>query len=263
MAQKSYLQTKFEYLESGQRNFPLRKQGASYRYLLLTTPRTGSTMVSEMLYATGVAGDPQEYLSYGYTRAWLQSRPDKIDAFRIREYLRELETRKTSPNGIFGIHVHFLQLQPFFKESERLVGFLKSFDQIICMTRADKIAQAVSWWRARTTQVWEGAAYEHMSDAERDRVRLLAYSETAIAERLYAIIQQENHYRDVLTGNAIPHVEYRYEDVVADYPGVSRRILSDLGVNGVDVDDLPKTSRQGALDDPAIAKFRQALGLTA
>lgn len=262
MAQKTYLQTKFEYLESGQRNFPFRKQGASFRYLLLTTPRTGSTMVSEMLYAAGVAGDPQEYLSYGYTRAWLQSRPDKIDAFRIREYLRELETRKTSPNGIFGIHVHFLQLQPFFNESERLVGFLKSFDQIICITRVDKIAQAVSWWRARTTQVWEGAAYEHLSEVERDRVRHLAYAETAIAERLYAIIQQENNYRKVLAENGIPYVEYRYEDVVADYPDVSRRILCDLGVTGVEIDDLPKTSRQGSRDDSAIARFKQALGLT-
>ncbi len=67
-------------------------------YLICAIPRTGSYLLCDMLKATGVAGNPNEYFSDNYQRHWAAQwgTPD------YGSYLRrvvELGTRKTECSG--------------------------------------------------------------------------------------------------------------------------------------------------------------------
>jgi LPS sulfotransferase NodH len=74
-------------------------------YMICSLPRTGSSLLCELLAGTLLAGLPAEYF-----------RPDRIAMLRRRwrvesfdDYLGALLGRKTSPNGVFGIKVHWGQ----------------------------------------------------------------------------------------------------------------------------------------------------------
>src|SRR5215204_3248954 len=117
----------------------------SFRYVLCTTPRTGSSMLSASLREFGSLGYPHEYLNLRFVKAWA----DRCGMARVSmtQYLRFLESRRCSPNGVFGLKVHFSQLEPALGESNRQAEFLRRFDRCIVLGRRNKVAQAISWLR--------------------------------------------------------------------------------------------------------------------
>ena len=83
-------------------------------YMVCSIPRSGSSLLCELLASTGVAGAPAEFFH-----------PDKMAALQQRweadeldDYLRELLARKTSPNGVFGTKAHWGQYNPLFGDSD-------------------------------------------------------------------------------------------------------------------------------------------------
>ena len=83
-------------------------------YLVCSIPRSGSSLLCELLGGTGLAGAPAEFFH-----------PDKMAALQQRwgvegldDYLRELFARKTSPNGVFGTKAHWGQYKPLFGEAD-------------------------------------------------------------------------------------------------------------------------------------------------
>jgi trehalose 2-sulfotransferase len=258
----SFMAAKFDHLLSSKRRFPERDLKPKSRYLLISTPRSGSTMIGEMLYATGNAGDPQEFLSRGYIEAWQRAHSQVGSTLNLPEYLVYLEKNHTSENGVFGMNTQFLQIQPIFKDNEKLANFIRRFDNVITLSRRDKIAQAVSWWRASYTRIWSSMDYDFMSDNDRANIKQPPYSGTGIADRLHRIIVQEELYKQLLSRFEIPHSTFVYEDVSSDYVNQSRRIVESLGIPGVAIDSIPKVQRQSTQNDPLIAAFRKELGLS-
>jgi len=85
----------------------------SCKYCIASTPRSGSTLVSRMLLSSRLAGDPKEYFGPLLIQAWLKLNKRNIS---FANYLKELESKRTSENGYFGIKVHGRHLEELSKK---------------------------------------------------------------------------------------------------------------------------------------------------
>lgn len=85
-------------------------------YLICSTPRSGSTLLSEALTNTQLAGDPREYFLRSdepvYAGDWNVST-------EYPEYVHEVLARGTTPNGVFGAKIMW---SDFLRLIERLSG---------------------------------------------------------------------------------------------------------------------------------------------
>src|ERR687888_360892 len=82
-------------------------------YAVCALPRSGSSLLCELLFNTGLAGAPAGYFDsetrMQFSRRW---ETDSFDA-----YLGALLAKKTGPNGVFGFKAHFFQLDEAFSEA--------------------------------------------------------------------------------------------------------------------------------------------------
>ena len=99
----------------------------STRYLILSTPRTGSSLLARTLYNTGHAGHPTEYLNPRYLLAY-KTRTSASDSIRLQSYFQFLEQKRTSPNGVF--------------------------DKIVTTNRRNRLYQTISFLKAMESDVW-------------------------------------------------------------------------------------------------------------
>jgi LPS sulfotransferase NodH len=129
-------------------------------YLILATPRSGSTLLGQGLQATGLAGDPKEF--FGHKMAfWME----RWQTPSFGTYVDLLTHRRATPNGVFGAKLLYGQLQHLENVARQdqalaelpLATFLSNlFPNLhyIWATRNDKLRQAISWFKARQSGVW-------------------------------------------------------------------------------------------------------------
>jgi trehalose 2-sulfotransferase len=164
-------------------------------YLVCATPRSGSTLLCQALQGTGVAGRPEEFFeelaATGLPRqpreyfdgvadpSLLALLPERragaaITAARARERLAHALRAGTTPNGVFGAKMMWAYFSDFLAglrgeappgapEPDLLAALFGDL-RYVRVVRRDKVAQAVSLWRALQTQAWrdEGSgACEH------------------------------------------------------------------------------------------------------
>src|ERR1700722_18637276 len=176
---------------------PGRVEGISY--LVCATQRSGSTLLCELLRATDVAGVPDEYFERlresGQARQPRQyfedpSVRDIVEGLtptvsghpeqpgEFESWFRYVLQRGTTLNGVFGAKMMWNYLDDFKLRMAELPGlgnlsFNERLDavfprlKIIFMRRRDKVAQAVSLWKAIQTQRWRTHSE---SDSEEDDV---------------------------------------------------------------------------------------------
>lgn len=255
---------KIDHLMSPARDCGTDGNGASYRYLLCSTARCGSNLVSDMLQQTGLAGDPMEYLNPRYMAGYLRSKGwAPTSGVHLTEYLAEMERRRSTPNGYFGLKAHFEHLQGIYKDRlEQAVPFLQRFDSIILLRRRDKIAQAVSLHKARVTQIWSSLDYQFLDKTDPRRLRKAVFDPIALGRALADILAQDYGWEHLLKRHQLPYHEVWYEDIVADYAGGNARLLAHLGLEeAVTALKAPSIQRQGVDDDPMVRMFREVIGM--
>ncbi len=129
-------------------------------YLILATPRSGSTLLGQGLQATGLAGDPKEF--FGHKMAfWMERwRTPTLSAYATR-----LAHARATPNGVFGaklLYRQLLHLETAARQDSDLADLplpailARLFPNLhlVWVTREDKVRQAISWYKARQTGVW-------------------------------------------------------------------------------------------------------------
>jgi trehalose 2-sulfotransferase len=129
-------------------------------YLVLATPRSGSTLLGQGLQASGLAGDPKEFFGHKMPYWMERWRTPALPDYAIR-----LSQERATPNGVFGAKLLYRQLQhleslarheaelaelPLPQILDRLFPNL----HLVWVTREDKVRQAISWFKARQTGVW-------------------------------------------------------------------------------------------------------------
>jgi LPS sulfotransferase NodH len=226
--------------------FEFEPTQARASYMVCSIPRSGSSLLCELLGSTGLAGAPAEFFH-----------PDKMKLLQERwgaqtldDYLRELLARKTSPNGVFGVKAHLGQYDPLFGESDPR-GFLPNA-QLVFITRRDRLRQAVSWVRALQTQEWVNRG----TPAEQ---RPAVFDLEHITRKMRRIGREEDRWESLFARHGIVPQRVVYEDFVAAPAATVRAVLAALGCD-VPADlrlPPPVHDRQAdALSDEWVERYR-------
>jgi LPS sulfotransferase NodH len=135
--------------------------------VLCALPRSGSSLLAELLYGTGVVGYPGEWFwSRERERLWREWGVDSHAA-----YLGRVLARGTAPNGVFAAKVMWGQLDEFLLYARRVCADSSSDDlavieallpqpSFVWVRRHDTVAQGVSWVKANQTGQWRSGLGE-------------------------------------------------------------------------------------------------------
>jgi LPS sulfotransferase NodH len=170
-------------------------------YLVCSIPRSGSTLLCDLLMSTGVAGHPIEYFHptrmAGLEREW------EVDS--IEAYVRRLLVERTGANGVFGAKVHWGQYNPAFgdRDPRELFPALR----LVYIHRGDRLRQAISWVRALQSEEWRargGAPAEERATFDTEEIR----------RKLTRIENDEAGWRALFERHGIAPLEVTYEQLV-------------------------------------------------
>jgi LPS sulfotransferase NodH len=119
------------------------------------------------------------------------------------------------------------------------------------MTREDRLAQAVSWWKAMTTGKWTDGrpvTGEPRFDAD------------GIVARLRRIEEHTEAWRGWFAANGVEPLPVTYERLAADPSAEARRVLAFLGVEvPPDLQIAAVTERQAdAVNEDWIRRYRES-----
>ena len=211
-------------------------------YVILFTPRSGSTWLALTLEATGRLGKPFEHLhpDAARIRAEEAATTDPAGALAV------LQRRHQTANGVFGIKlraldIHLFGADPFF-------AALGPPARYFCLWRDNVVAQGVSLYRAVASGRW------HSYEADQAAPE---YDAAAIQKWVAHVVQIENQNRILLRERQIRAVWMRYEDIVEDPRGTLARVARAVGETLPA--DLPAPALSRLADDwniAAEARFR-------
>ncbi len=213
------------------------------RYLICSSERSGSSMLADKLAASDLAGRPMEYFNQLYMNHYAVER--QLVNVDINAYLNYLQAKRTTANGVFGIKAHLKQLVRVFGPPQEATfqQLLRSFDRLVYIERGDKLAQAISLYRARATGFWTSKYEAYLTKP----VASLVFNPRAIAAALNDVVREHEDWLAILNGLGLKFLHVRYEDIVAN-PSEFDRLLKHLGINAV-ADDLPKPRLSQQRDD--------------
>lgn len=211
---------------SQDRDFPVETQ-VNFKYAICCGHRTGSNLLGEALYGSGLAGDPMEYFNQRFLKFYASKQGGKLN---YKTYLEEMRRRRTSPNGVFGINVKFDQLRSCFGENWNFARqLIINNDYIVYLYRRDKLRQAISTYIGQQRDV-----FNIPSDVSDEEVAKLVNSVTfdprAIAGTLQGLLRIDQSWLNMFKNNELEYETLAYEDFTSDYEGSVARVLEKCGV---------------------------------
>ncbi len=233
-------------------------------YTIWFSQRTGSSLLCQVLVATGIAGKPGEYLYEPNLPKDYKSSPE-----RFQQYLWNVAT---TDNGIWGLKYSFYE--PGFGE---LIELLKAFPTCrpqeinrvaiwesafpnhrhIFMTRRNKVRLAVSWWKAIRSQEWHRVRGEKPKSVDLTD----AYSFEAIKHLYVECSMREAGIQEFFReGNIVP-LTIVYEDFIARYEETVCNILDFLGLDhtSIQVPPPPLAPTADDISEQWVQRFRQEM----
>lgn len=187
------------------------------KLLILSTPRSGSSLFCRILRSTAAVGPPLEWLKELYIRAY--GIASNLDSVRIADYWHFVQAKATSPEGVFAVKVH---VRDYIRTLSQGVDPLsEGFDGVYFVHRRDKLAQAMSLAKAKASGQW------HASQRPLRVIGAGDISNRDILDALRDIAEQEEQYRAAFAGRV--RREFLYEDF-STRPDVVRTVCDDLGL---------------------------------
>ena len=262
-------------------------------YLVCATPRSGSTLLCQLLDRTGVAGCPQEYFE-ALRHSGLPRRPHEyfdperhaniIERLAFREmpdgtaqepsplwraetYDRYLEwalEQGTTPNGVFGAKLMWGYLGDFadlLRGIEGMAGLpvpellARAFPNLryVQVTRRDKVRQAVSLWKAVQTQAWRAESRPAVEPA---------FSFRAINYLVRLLTAHDASWDAYFLGLGEAPLKVTYEELAEHQEPVVRRVFTHLGIDppaGFTVTAPPLKVQADALSEEWVRRVHEHL----
>jgi LPS sulfotransferase NodH len=265
---------------------PLRVEGISY--FVCSTQRSGSTLLCELLRGTDVAGVPDEYFERlrgtGLARQprqyfedpsvkdiaerlapTLPGHPEQPGEFE--PWFRYVLHRGSTLNGVFGAKMMGNYLDDFRARmmelpdldghsfNERLDAVFPKL-KIIFMRRRDKVAQAVSLWKAIQTQQWRTESETDAED-EGDDTSGAEYDYRAIEYLLNELHRWDARWEDWFHATGREPIRVFYDEFTVSRAATIGRLLDALDIDPPAPKDKKPMQRQA--DDRSrdwVARFR-------
>ena len=208
-------------------------------YLICTTPRTGSTLLCDLMASTTIAGRPESYFREPDEQLWA-ARWDIVRSdgdFEYSEFVRAAVSAGRTDNGVFAARIMWGTLDYLVERLGRVhaapaagdLDLLKlafGHTGFVYLHRDDVLAQAVSWHRAEQTDVWHLADREESKQPEQEP----RFDFDEIHKLVQTIEAHNSAWRAWFASVGIQPHTVRYEDLDADPVGLAREILDPLGL---------------------------------
>ncbi len=209
-------------------------------YVICATPRSGSTLLCDLLAATGVAGKPNSFYRRESRDNWVRRfeiAPGDDVAFE-RRYLAETIAAGTGGTGMFGMRI----MWPSMPEMQAQLGRLypdAATDRArlatafgtpvyIHLQRVDRVAQAISRSKAEQSGLWHRGA----DGSEREQVKPYRTPEYDGAQLAGFIAEAEAHeaaWTRWFATEGVAPLELTYEGLSADPAATLATVLGALG----------------------------------
>ena len=234
-------------------------------YLVCATPRSGSTLLCQLLDDTGLAGHPEEYFE-ALRHSGLPRQPHEyfdpdrhaniVERLAFREmpdrpatpnelwvterydrYLAWALDAGTTPNGVFGAKLMWGYLGDFAQLLRGIDGMAgkpvpelleRVFPELcyVRITRRDKVRQAVSLWRAVQTQAWK----QEPGTGNKSSAREPVFSFRAINYLVRLLTAHDASWDAYFLGLGHEPLTITYEDITEAHEPWVRRVLAHLGI---------------------------------
>jgi LPS sulfotransferase NodH len=204
--------------------------------ILLSQPRTGSTLLCDYLTMAGDIGICDEWIN----PILLKKVGDYIGAQSFSEILGWILSRTASPQGIVTINIQIPHLIHLKKAG---IEFNMKGKRIVYLMRSNKIEQAISLAKARKTKLYVKLGDEKINNPD------LNYSEVAAA--LATICQYDGLSQKILVHKK--YLEIAYEDVVANELVIDK-VFDYLGSSGRSAEKKTNIKKQSTVDDLHVAE---------
>lgn len=214
-------------------------------YLICGTPRSGSTLICEMLARSGVAGRPHSYfreVDIGYwAELWGVDTSDGLETPAFdRAYLAAMREVGSAGTGVFGLRIMWPSLADASRRLGRALGgegdvarrLEESFGSLlyIHLSRGDKLGQAVSLVRAQQSGLWHLNADGSVLEGEEERPDPV-YDGRRIAEVLDELERDDSAWNGFFAERGIEPLRLTYEGVTAAPQQALAGIFARLGLD--------------------------------
>lgn len=214
-------------------------------YIICTAPRSGSTLLCRLLAATGVAGQPGSHFHRPSLEGWLSAYDLQASDFASERAAAQAaldagQQLGTGPNEVFGLRMQGGSFDFFRAQLEALHPGLPSdvarieaaFGRtlFVHLSRADKLAQAISRTRAEQTGLW----HRHADGSELERLappQEPHYDAEMIARHVAELTALEAAWAHWFERERIVPVRIDYDALAADPHGVLAELLDALGLD--------------------------------
>jgi len=192
------------------------------RYVIAITPRSGSSLLCDVMTSTKRLGRPGEKLEAKSIRGNLRAAPSRTPDEYLRNVLRINATR----NGVSGLKASWFQFNNF----SRLMVDRQSLKSLkyIYLTRRDLYAQSVSLYKATESRVFH-TNIEHTQEALQ-KLKALEYDYARLAHWHQHLVAQEAGWQRFFDQQGIHPLAITYEDIENDVHTVVRRVAAYLGL---------------------------------
>lgn len=205
-------------------------------YFICSNTRSGTSLLSEVLAHTGVAGHPEEYFGKDFEAGWFE----RLGASTYGDFVARVIERGSTPNGVFGAEMptghgwfaHFvnrLRGLPEYRNRTlsvpKLMSDIFSDPRYVWTTRRNKVRQAVSFWKAIQTGIWSWR-----SDEPPVLEKEPEFSFEAIDHLVQAIVMREASWQEYFDDGGIVPFVVVYEDFVRGREKTALEILGYLDI---------------------------------
>jgi LPS sulfotransferase NodH len=220
-------------------------------YVICTAPRTGSSLLSDALWKTGVTGHPAEYFDIHERNQTFWTR--RLGVERPELFLDAVLRAGVTPNGLFGLKLHWHQIPALFaavqaarppgdprpphKALDACLAEVFPSVQYLWLRRRNKVAQAISYYLASGTDVWSVP----VNPAQRiaPQAGPVAFDFAEIDRHVDLVNQFDMRWRDYFTRTRAPALVLIYEDFIKSYEPTVRAICDYLGALGQTIQPTP------------------------
>ena len=212
-------------------------------YIICATPRSGTTLLCDLLAQTGIAGCPNSYYRAQNVLEWAQEwdvpLPHKVgDPAFERAYLDAVLRVGRAQTGMFGLRLMWgtvpelrQRLRTIFADAaDDAALFEKAFGTVryLHLRRLDAVAQAISRLRAEQSGLWHRAA--DGSDRERSAPSAPETYDADLIARLVREAEADNaSWEAWFAAQRIAPLRLTYEELAAAPQQVLATILKALG----------------------------------
>lgn len=211
--------------------------------VLCANPRSGSTMLCDMMAVTGVLGRPASFYRS-------ESIPDWADRLGIdkeagseefeRAYLAEIRQHGTDASGMFGLRLMWdsvegltQRLRAVFPEEVDDAALFESafgLPVYVSLVREDKVAQAVSLVRAKQSGQWHLSSDGSVRQGGKTS-KPISYDAQAIENEIAGLTRDDTAWQTWFERQNVTPLQVTYEDLATDPQTVVAQILTASGHN--------------------------------